>query len=56
MALRRDGSVFHCTGIPPTHPVAPTLAGVTAARDEPLEAAAAWVRAELARRAAPTLP
>nr|WP_276601080.1 S41 family peptidase [Nannocystis sp. ILAH1] len=56
VALRRDGSVFHGTGIPPTHPVAPTLAGVTAGRDEPLEAAAAWVRAELTRRAASPTP
>ncbi|WP_434427417.1 S41 family peptidase [Nannocystis pusilla] len=56
VALRRDGSGFHGTGIPPTHPVAPTLAGVTAGRDEPLEAAAAWVRGELARPAASTLP
>ncbi|MCY1005445.1 S41 family peptidase [Nannocystis pusilla] len=52
VALRRDGGVFHGTGVPPTHPVAPTVAGIRGGIDEPLEAAAAWVRAELARRSA----
>lgn len=32
-------------GIPPTHPVEPTIAGLHAGRDEVLEAALAWVRA-----------
>ncbi|MCY1056321.1 S41 family peptidase [Nannocystis sp. SCPEA4] len=45
-----SGEVFHGTGVPASDPVQPTLAGVAAGRDEVLDAAAAWVRAQAALR------
>lgn len=46
MKVRRlDGSQLHARGIPPTIPAEPTIAGIRAGRDEPLERALAQVRA-----------
>jgi hypothetical protein len=39
-----DGRQHHLVGVQPTHPVARTLAGVRAGRDEELEAALALLR------------
>lgn len=41
--LKHDGAQHHGVGIQPTRPVARTIAGVRAGRDEVLEAAATWI-------------
>jgi C-terminal processing protease CtpA/Prc len=43
--LKHDGSQHHGIGILPTIPVRPTLAGITAGRDEQFERALTTVRA-----------
>ncbi|MBK7825591.1 S41 family peptidase [Nannocystis sp.] len=43
LAFTSDGMLFHGLGITPTHPVAPTVEGIRAGRDEVLEAALAWL-------------
>jgi C-terminal processing protease CtpA/Prc len=43
--LKHDGSQHHGIGILPTIPVRPTLAGITAGRDEQFERALAVVKA-----------
>ncbi len=43
--LTREGGQHHIIGVPPTHPVEPTVEGLRAGRDEPLEKALELVRA-----------